>query len=65
MLFNGSRSDSSAKAIVSLLKYRGGVPFYRQGQMQEILGTPISASEIWSKTEEVADAVQPALCSSL
>lgn len=62
---NGSRSDSSAKAIVSLLKYRGGVPFYRQGQMQEILGTPISASEIWSMTEEVADAVQPlyaALC---
>ncbi len=33
--------------------------------MQEILGTPISASEIWSMTEEVADAVQPlyaALC---
>ena len=54
-----SRADSSAKAIVSLLKYRGGVPFYRQGQIQEILGTPISPSEIWEMTEEVADAVQP------
>ena len=54
-----SRVDSSAKAIVSLLKYRGGVPFYRQGQMQEILGAPISPSEIWEMTEDVADAVQP------
>lgn len=54
-----SRADSNAKAIVSLLKYRGGVPFYRQGQMQGILGTPISPSEIWEMTEDVADAVQP------
>lgn len=58
-LQTGSRADSSAKAIVTLLKYRGGVPFYRQGQMQEILGAPISASEIWEMTEGVADAVQP------
>jgi len=58
-IITGSRSDSTAKAIVSLLKYRGGVPFYRQGQIQEILGAPISASEIWSMTEDVADAVQP------
>jgi transposase len=55
----GSRADSTAKAIVSLLKYRGGVPFYRQGQIQEILGTPVSPSEIWEMTENVADAVQP------
>ncbi len=54
-----SRADSSAKALVSLLKYRGGVPFYRQGQLQEILGTPISPSEIWEMTEDVTDAVQP------
>jgi transposase len=52
-------SDCTAKAIVSLLKYRGGVPFYRQGQLQEILGAPISASEIWEMTENVADALQP------
>lgn len=62
---DGSRADISAKAIVTVLKYRGGVPFYRQGQIQEILDTPISASEIWQMTEDVADAVQPiyaALC---
>ncbi len=55
----GSRSDYSAKAIVTLLKYRGGVPFYRQGQVQEALGAPISASEIWQMTEDVTDALQP------
>ena len=55
----GSRADSSAKAIVSLLKYRGGVPFYRQEQIQEILNAPISASEIWKMTEDVADALLP------
>jgi transposase len=64
-LAGNSRADSSAKAVVTLLKYRGGVPFYRQEQMQEILGTPISASEIWEMTEDVADDAQPiyaALC---
>lgn len=55
----GSRTDSTAKAIVSLLKYRGGIPFYRQGHIQEILGAPVSPSEIWEMTEDVADAVQP------
>jgi len=55
----GSRADHSAKAIVTLLKYRGGVPFYRQEQIQEILGAPISASEIWEMTEDVANAAQP------
>lgn len=54
-----SRADSTAKAIVSLLKYRGGVPFYRQGQIQEALGAPISPSEIWEMTEDVANAAQP------
>lgn len=55
----GSRADHSAKAIVTLLKYRGGVPFYRQGQVQEALGAPISASEIWEMTEDVANDLHP------
>jgi transposase len=58
-VMEGSRADMSAKAIVTLLKYRGGVPFYRQEQLQDILQAPISASEIWEMTEEVADALQP------
>jgi len=55
-----SRANHTAKAIVSLLKYKGGVPFYRQEKLQESLGAPISASEIWEMTEDVADALQPA-----
>lgn len=58
-LVEGTRADGTAKAIVSLLKYRAGIPFYRQGQVNEILGTPISPSEIWEMTEDVANAVQP------
>jgi len=58
-LNTGSRADHSAKSIVTLLKYRGGVPFYRQGQVQDALGLPISASEIWEMTEDVADDLQP------
>jgi len=59
------RTDATAKAIVSLLKYRGGVPFNRQEKIQGILGKPLSASEIWEMTEDVADCGQPvfsALC---
>lgn len=55
----GSRADYSAKVIVAILKYRGGVPFYRQEQVQKILGAPISASEIWQMTEDVANSLQP------
>lgn len=58
-LHTGSRADDSAKAIVTLLKYRGGIPFYRQGQVQELLGAPVSASEIWEMTESVADCLLP------
>lgn len=53
-----SRTDISARAIVALLKYRGGVPFYRQEQIQEVLGAPISASEIWEMTRDAAQVAQ-------
>lgn len=55
----GSRADTTAKAIVSLLKYRCGVPFYRQEQLQKVLGTPSSASEIWEMTRDVAHMAEP------
>ena len=66
-VMKGSRGDQTAKAIVSLMKYRGGVPFYRQEQMQTILGTPISASEIWKMTEDVSEdllSIYAAMCAS-
>lgn len=58
-LYTETRADSTAKAIVSILKYRGGVPFYRQEQIQNILGNPISDSEIWEMTQDVAECLEP------
>jgi transposase len=58
-LYTESRSDKTAKAIVSIMKYRGGVPFYRQEQIQSILGNPISATEIWEMTKDVANQLEP------
>jgi transposase len=64
-LYTESRVDKTAKAIVSILKYRGGVPFYRQEQIQTILGNPISDTEVWNMTRDVAACIEPvfvALC---
>jgi transposase len=58
-LYIESRADKTAKAIVSILKYRGGVPFYRQEQIQSLLGNPISDSEIWEMTCDVAECLEP------
>lgn len=58
-LYTESRVDKTAKAIVSILKYRGGVPFYRQEQIQTILGNPISDTEIWNMTRDVANRIEP------
>lgn len=58
-LYTESRIDKTAKAIVSILKYRGGVPFYRQEHLQTILGNPISDTEIWGMTRDVADCIEP------
>ena len=58
-LYTESRVDKTAKAIVSILKYRGGVPFYRQEQIQSIMGNPISDTEIWNMTCDVANCLEP------
>jgi transposase-like protein len=49
-----SKYDTKAKVIVCLLKYRGGFPFYRQESLQNMLETPISDSELWGMTRDVA-----------
>lgn len=58
-IYRESRVDNTAKVIVSILKYRGGVPFYRQEQIQTIFGNPISDTEIWSMTRDVANHSAP------
>jgi transposase len=58
-LYTESRVDKTAKSIVSILKYRGGVPFYRQEQIQTIMNIPISDTEIWNMTRDVASHAEP------
>lgn len=58
-IYKESRVDDTAKSIVSILKYRGGMPFYRQEQIQTIFGNPISDTEIWGMTRDVANLAEP------
>lgn len=51
--------DKTAKAIVCLLKYRGGFPFYRQESLQAMLETPISDTVLWEMTRDVAVCLEP------
>jgi transposase-like protein len=51
--------DKTAKAIVCLLKYRGGFPFYRQESLQTLLETPISDNVLWEMTRDVAMCLEP------
>ncbi|MGA8163979.1 MAG: transposase, partial [Waddliaceae bacterium] len=51
--------DKTAKAIVCLLKYRGGFPFYRQENLQTMLETPISDNVLWEMTRDVAICLEP------
>ncbi|NGX58743.1 MAG: hypothetical protein K940chlam3_01651 [Chlamydiae bacterium] len=59
-LARASKYDKTAKAIVCLLKYRGGFPFYRQQNLQKMLETPISDSVLWEMTKDVAMCLEPA-----
>jgi len=54
-----SKYDNAAKAIVSLLKYRGGFPFFRQESLQTMLETPISDTVLWEMTRDVAMCLEP------
>lgn len=52
--------DHSAGAMVALLKYGSGFPFYRLENLQGDLGIPLPASTQWEIAEKVADHVYPA-----
>ncbi|MEA1875471.1 MAG: IS66 family transposase [Bacteroidota bacterium] len=51
--------DKTAKAIVAILKYRGGFPFYRQEKLQEMLETPISDTQLWEMTRDISESLEP------
>jgi hypothetical protein len=46
--------DASFKAMLAILKYYVGVPFYRQENFQKMLGFPLSDSTQWMLIEKLA-----------
>ncbi len=52
--------EESAGAMIALLKYGSGVPFYRLAGLQQDLGIPLPASTQWEIVEEVAGLLRPA-----
>ena len=53
------RFTASAKSMLGLMKYGFGMPFYRQGSLQECLGVPVPASTQWDASEKLADSLLP------
>jgi transposase len=52
--------DDTCGAMIALLKYGSGFPFYRLEGLQNSLGIPLPASTQWEIVEAVADKVYPA-----
>ena len=52
--------DESAAAMMGLLKYGSGVPFYRLEGLEENLGIPLPASTQWEIVAESAGLLRPA-----
>lgn len=51
--------DETCGAMIALLKYGSGFPFYRLEGLQNSLGIPLPASTQWEIVEGVADKVYP------
>jgi transposase len=52
--------DETAAAMIGLLRYGSGVPFYRLAGLEENLGMPLPASTQWEIVQEVAEVLRPA-----
>ena len=55
----GKYYDPQAKSIIAILRYGGGFPLNRLGELQKNLGIPIPVSTLWDKTEEAGDKICP------
>lgn len=56
----GKHYDETARAMMAILKYGYGFPWYRLEKLQESLGIPLPASIQWEKIETQADLIYPA-----
>lgn len=52
------RYDETAKAMIGLLKYGCGLPFYRIEKLGTNLGIPLPSSTQWDKVEEASYALE-------
>jgi transposase len=52
--------DASAAAMIGLLKYGSGVPFYRLAGLEASLGIPLPPATQWEIVEETAEVLRPA-----
>lgn len=50
------RYDASCDATIALMRYGGGLPWYRQAGLQAMGGVPLSESTMWERCEATADA---------
>jgi len=51
--------DAASGAIIALLKYGAGLPFYRLESLQESLAVPLPASTQWEIVEQVGAKIDP------
>jgi len=51
--------DAASAAMIALLKYGSGMPFYRLEQLQESCGVPLPASTQWEIVEQMANGFYP------
>lgn len=55
----GGKYDDSAAAMIALLKYGCGMPFYRLEKLQANLAMPVAASTQWEIVEASKKVVEP------
>lgn len=55
-----NKYDETASAMVGLLKYGTGFPFYRLARLQAGLGIPLPVGTQWQIVEQAADLLDPA-----
>ena len=55
----GKHYDEKAKAMIALLKYGCGLPWYRMEKLQHSLGIPLPASTQWDQVEAAANLIHP------
>lgn len=53
--------DSSAVAMIALLKYGTGMPFHRMQQLEKQLGIPLPAATQWELMEDAESRLRPVL----